>query len=112
MPDSDPSTVVALKALANPNRLMIVEWLADPCAHFPPQVDGDLVEDGVCLANIVNRLGLAQPTVTSHMRALADAGLVTSKPVKNWVFYKLDQVAVAAVLESLASRAGINYRAE
>ena len=34
------------KALANENRLAILEWLKDPTAHFRPQVDGDLIEDG------------------------------------------------------------------
>ena len=37
-----------LRALANVRRLRILEWLKDPRAHFPPQVDGDLVKDGVC----------------------------------------------------------------
>lgn len=31
--------------LANPKRLQVLEWLKDPEAHFPPQRDGDLVED-------------------------------------------------------------------
>lgn len=108
MPDLIPSTVAALRALANSNRLMIIGWLADPRAHFPQQVDGDLVEDGVCLANIVKKLGLAQPTVTNHMRVLADAGLVTSKYQKNWVFYKLNSVVVGEVINRLAASAGIH----
>ena len=108
MNDFDPSTVAALKALANPNRLKIIDWLAHPRENFPPQVDGDLVEDGVCLANIVDKLGLAQPTVTNHMHTLAEAGLVTSKPVKNWVFYKLDPSAMEKVLKSLSAHAGID----
>jgi hypothetical protein len=37
-----------VKALSNEKRLAIMEWLKDPEAHFPPQRDGDLVEDGVC----------------------------------------------------------------
>ena len=37
-----------IKALANERRLRILEWLKNPRAHFPPQVDGDLVKDGVC----------------------------------------------------------------
>ena len=36
-------------ALASPKRLQILEWLKDPRANFPPQRDGDLVEDGVCV---------------------------------------------------------------
>jgi ArsR family transcriptional regulator len=38
----------AIKALANDKRLQILEWLKEPETHFPPQVDGDLVKDGVC----------------------------------------------------------------
>ena len=37
-----------LKAIANAQRLMILDWLKDPTAHFRPQIDGDLVTDGVC----------------------------------------------------------------
>jgi hypothetical protein len=36
-----------MQALGNTRRLQILEWLKDPERHFPPQVDGDLVEDGV-----------------------------------------------------------------
>ena len=34
-----------LKAIANAQRLMILDWLKDPTAHFRPQIDGDLVTD-------------------------------------------------------------------
>ena len=37
-----------LRALANQRRLQILDWLKDPVSHFPRQVDGDLVKDGVC----------------------------------------------------------------
>ncbi len=37
-----------LRALAHERRLQILDWLRDPPAHFREQVDGDLVEDGVC----------------------------------------------------------------
>ena len=36
---------LVLRALANERRLRILGWLADPVAHFPPQVDGDLVKE-------------------------------------------------------------------
>ncbi len=39
------SVALILRALANERRLQILEWLRDPQAHFPPQVDGDLVKD-------------------------------------------------------------------
>ena len=37
-------TTDTIKALANERRMMILDWLKDPRAHFAPQVDGDLVD--------------------------------------------------------------------
>ena len=45
MRDSLPAHVV--KALANERRLEIMNWLRDPARYFPPQVDGDLVKQGL-----------------------------------------------------------------
>ncbi len=47
-----------IKALANGRRLMILDWLKDPRSHFPPQVDGDLAEDGVCALLLAEKLGI------------------------------------------------------
>ncbi|MBM2575721.1 helix-turn-helix transcriptional regulator [Jannaschia sp. Os4] len=77
------------KALASPVRLRLLEWLSDPRAHFPPQRDGDLVADGVCVGFLTEKAGLSQPTVTVHMKQLEAAGLVRSKRIKGWTFYKL-----------------------
>jgi DNA-binding transcriptional ArsR family regulator len=84
-------------ALASPKRLQILEWLKDPVAHFPPQRDGDLVKDGVCVVFIADKLGIAQPTATTHLQTLARAGLVTSKRLGQWTFYKRDEKAIAAL---------------
>ncbi len=85
------SVIDVIKALANERRLLILEWLKEPEAHFPPQVDGDLIDDGVCGALIAEKLGLSQPTVSEHMKVLAHAGLVRSKRIKQWTFYKRDE---------------------
>ena len=90
-----------MAALASPRRLQVLEWLRDPRAHFPPQVDGDLVGDGVCVLFIANKLGVAQPTATTHMQALARAGLVTSKRIGQWTFYKRDEAALAALKQKI-----------
>jgi len=82
------------RALANARRLQILEWLKDPRAHFPPQVDGDLVEDGVCGLYIAEKLGVGQPTLSEHMRVLVQAGLVRSKRIRQWTFYKRDEAGV------------------
>lgn len=92
-----------LAALASPKRLQVLQWLKDPRAHFPPQRDGDLVEDGVCVVFIARKLCVAQPTATTHLQALARAGLVTSKRIGQWTFYKRDEAALAALKETIAS---------
>lgn len=90
-----------LKALSNENRLQIIQWLMNPAEHFPKQIDGDLDKDGVCLGAIPVKIGLSQPTVTTYMQTLENAGLVTSKRIKNWTFYKLNENGVNEVTDFL-----------
>lgn len=101
----EADAAAAFKALGHPLRLAIVGWLADPRAHFPPQRDGDLVADGVCVGFIVARAGVSQPTVTSHLKVLEAAGLVRSKPVGAWRFYRLMPERLEAAGEGLAALA-------
>ncbi len=93
-----------LRALANERRLQILDWLRDPCAHFPPQLDGDLVEDGVCGALIADKLGVSAPTLSEHMRVLAAAGLVRAKRVKGWTMYRRDEERIAAARRAIQER--------
>ncbi len=90
--DVDVAEVV--KALASPKRMQVLGWLRDPVANFPPQRDGDLVRDGVCVIYIADKLGVAQPTATTHMQALARASLVTAKRIGPWTFYKRNEAAI------------------
>lgn len=85
------------KALASERRLLILEWLKDPRAHFPPQRDGDLVEDGVCGLFIAEKLQVTQPTLSEHMRVLLQAGLIRAKRIKQWTFYSRDEEAIRAL---------------
>ncbi len=87
--------------LASARRLQVLEWLKEPRSHFPPQRDGDLVRDGVCVCFIADKLGVAQPTATAHMQRLARAGLVTSRRIGQWTFYKRDEDAITAVKRSI-----------
>ena len=81
----------------------ILAWLKDPKAHFPPQVDGDLVNDGVCGVLIAEKLGVSQPTVSEHLKILSQAGLVSAKRIKQWTFYKRDEARIRAVKRAIAS---------
>jgi ArsR family transcriptional regulator len=87
--------VDVFKAIANERRLQILDWLKDPRAHFPRQADGDLVEDGVCALLIAEKLGITQPTLSEHMRVLTQAGLLRSKRIKQWTFYRRDEGRIA-----------------
>ncbi len=94
-------TTDVIKALANGRRLMILDWLKNPRAHFPPQVDGDLVKDGVCAALIAEKLGITQATLSEHMRVLVQAELVVPKRIKQWTFYRRDEIRIRAVKADL-----------
>jgi DNA-binding transcriptional ArsR family regulator len=90
-----------LKALANERRLQILDWLKEPTRHFPKQVDGDLVEDGVCAVLIAEKLGITPATLSEHMRVLVQAGLVRPKRIKQWIFYKRDERRIKALKNEL-----------
>jgi len=100
----DDAFVTAMKALANERRLLILHWLRAPRAHFREQVDGDLVDDGVCGVLIAEKLGVSQPTVSEHMRILANAGLVDAKRIKQWTFYRRNETRLAELKAAVGER--------
>ena len=97
-----PIERTALRALANDRRLQILEWLKRPRAHFPAQIDGDLVADGVCSVNIARKLRVSQPTASEHLNVLARAGLIRGKRIKQWTFYRRDEKRIREVKGALA----------
>src|SRR3954466_7941463 len=104
MPSTVPDLAAVLRALANERRLQILEWLKRPRRHFPPQVDGDLVEDGVCTVFIAQKLGVSQPTASEHLRVLAEAGLIRGKPIRQWIFYKRDEAAIGGIKKLIRAK--------
>jgi len=93
----------AVQAIGNDRRLQILEWLKQPKAHFRPQLDGDLVKDGVCAALLAEKLNISQPTLSEHMRVLCQAGLVESKRIKQWTFYKRNEARIRDIKRSIAA---------
>jgi DNA-binding transcriptional ArsR family regulator len=88
---------LALRALSNERRLRILDWLRSPRRHFPPQVDGDLIEDGVCGLLIARKLKITQPTSSEHLKILQQAGLIRGKRIKQWTFYKQDEAQIRTI---------------
>jgi ArsR family transcriptional regulator len=91
-----------MRVLGNERRLQILRWLADPTAHFPPQRDGDLVDDGVCLVFIAEKAGISQPAASKHMEQLVAAGVVVATPIGRWVFYRRDEDGLATAAARIA----------
>ena len=88
-------------ALSSQKRLLVMQWLKDPTAHFRPQQDGDLVSDGVCLLLIAEKLGVSPPTASAHLKILCETGLLKSKKIGKWIFYRRDEPGVRAAKKSL-----------
>ena len=66
--------------------------------------------DGMCAADLERHMGLAQPTISHHMRVLAEAGLVRAEKVGTWVCYSRDDAALRrlarAVRQELEQKSG------
>ena len=93
---SDEETVAILaKALAHPARIRILRLL--------------LATPGCIGGTIVDAVGLAQSTVSEHLRILKAAGVITGEIDGPRVCYALDPLALqplATFIEGLASPAG------
>lgn len=88
----DLETDAALfKALADPGRLKILALLGAPPTN-------DCAPAGtVCGCDLVGHTGLAQPTVSHHMRLLVHSGLVTATKRGRWTDYALNPEGFAQV---------------
>jgi ArsR family transcriptional regulator, arsenate/arsenite/antimonite-responsive transcriptional repressor len=84
------ATAELFKALGDPARVRIVNCLAT--AGGP-----------VCICDLNGPLGLAQPTVSHHMKKLVDAGLVQREQRGKWAFFSLKRDAI----ETLAAVADL-----
>lgn len=84
------SFVRVMKALSDPNRVKIIKMLQ---------------HKSMCVCEMQAALGVAQPTVSKHLKLLEDAGLVDFRKDGLWVNYHLTDGAgspyVAALLGNL-----------
>jgi ArsR family transcriptional regulator len=80
--EATSAVVEALKALADPVRLSILEFLWGPVAEEFRD------EHGVCAKDVERFLRVTQPTVSYHMKILVGAGLVESEKRGQKVYYE------------------------
>ncbi len=91
----------SLRALAHPARLMILAKIA---------------ESPTCICIDLSReIGLAQATVSGHLKALKEIGIIRGSVAKNSMCYCIDQEQLAALrqnilqmLDGLAKRESLN----
>ncbi|MGH8432957.1 MAG: ArsR/SmtB family transcription factor [Pseudomonas sp.] len=90
-----------IKALAHPVRREMLVWLKEPEKYFADQ--DHPFEIGVCAGKFDQRTGLSQSTVSAHLATLQRAGLISSKKVGQWNFFKRNEETIQAFLEYLSS---------
>jgi len=97
-----PATLARMKAIADPVRWKALQFLRDPApSTCRPGAAG------VCGCDFEDVLGLAQPTVSHHMKVLVDAGLVAGEKHGRWVFYRLVPEAFEELQRELAAFASV-----
>jgi len=95
---------IAIRALANDRRQQILVWLKNPTRHFPTQVAGDLVEDGVCGCLIARKLRVSQLTLSEHMKILCQVGLTRPKRIEKRTFYRRDESRIRKIKKTILSK--------
>ena len=75
------ATAELFKALGDPARVRAVNILAT-------------AGEPVCICNLIEPLGLSQPTVSHHMKKLLDAGLVEREQRGKWAYFSLKPEAI------------------
>jgi ArsR family transcriptional regulator len=88
----------AFKALASEQRRQILRMLA-ACGSAGGRACG--ATDEVCACKISERLGLAPSTISHHMAALRNAGLVSARKDGTWVHYTLRREVVREIAAEL-----------
>jgi ArsR family transcriptional regulator, arsenate/arsenite/antimonite-responsive transcriptional repressor len=75
------TTAKLFKALGDPARVRIVHLLATS-------------DEPVCVCELIEPLGLTQPTISHHLKKLTEAGLLVREQRGVWAHYTLDQDAL------------------
>ena len=83
------TSATLLKAVADPVRLQLLSAIR-------------ATEGGeACVCDLTPLVGLAQPTVSHHMRQLVEAGLVSREQRGRWAFYALEPETLAVLSRAL-----------
>ena len=84
----------ALRILADPARLRLLSMIASA------------PEGRACVCELVEPLGLGQPTVSHHLKVLHSAGLLEREKKGPWVYYGLAPAPLRWLQDVIAPLAG------
>ncbi|MBP1881875.1 ArsR/SmtB family transcription factor [Sinorhizobium mexicanum] len=91
-----------VSALANGNRLQILEWLKNPSAYFGPEHPVDEAE-GVCGLYIAEKLGVTPATASVHLKILTAAGFVQPLRIGKYTYFKRVETAFSELADAMRS---------
>ena len=80
-----------LKALADPVRLRLMSLVL---SHAGGEA---------CVCDLTPQFDLSQPTVSHHLKALHDAGIITREQRGKWAYLALDRAALNTLSRVLAA---------
>lgn len=80
--------------------------LADPTRLQMLSIIGATASGEVCACDFVAPIGKSQPTVSHHLRVLAEAGLIEGTKRGRWVWYRLARGGVGSLVADLAGALG------
>jgi ArsR family transcriptional regulator, arsenate/arsenite/antimonite-responsive transcriptional repressor len=78
------ATAALFRALGDPARVRILNALAT-------------TDEQVCVCELIEPLGLSQPTVSHHLKKLTDAGLLDREQHGRWAYYSLNHEATSVL---------------
>lgn len=87
--DEATSLAAKFKALGDPTRVRLLSMIAA----------GDGGE--ACICDLTGPVGLSQPTVSHHMKLLAEAGLVAREQRGRWAYYRVVDASLEALADAL-----------
>ncbi|WP_438861854.1 ArsR/SmtB family transcription factor [Nocardioides malaquae] len=78
------------KALGDPARVKLISLIA-------ASPDGE-----ACVCDLTGPVGLAQPTISHHMKQLVEAGLVSREQRGRWAYYRIQETGLTTLASALA----------
>jgi ArsR family transcriptional regulator len=90
-PQEAEQLAATMKALADPARLRLLSIVASSEGQE------------ACVCDLIEPVGLSQPTVSHHLRVLTEAGFLSRSKRGTWAYYRLQPDALAGVADFLRS---------